>query len=516
MVSCFACSGQALYRETSGDRLVFCTHLCQRAWHGIGRRILSRAEQVPSHTFFDAQRPRVWWESAPRAFPTKAQVYAKLHDRSTWPDAGDVFPGVFRPKGESMFEVGASEAALPLAVYSNPQKDAPFLPSDIVMLLKNTLVHLPQSAPGPGANRREILGYEEATATDDVAINEACTGVRVAALFFAGISRAFVPVVDFFPCACTPDAETSSPQRRFFTVQPVVENAVHVWDGLPRSEEMVVPYIRSVLGQLLVALEAAQEHLSFTHYDLNTGNVLAEQTDIVDGEAWTFVRRGSGRVCFDPRDTQGRLVRIIDYGLSRAESPYGVPTETFWQGSGGTKGAWRAFNAFQDTRSIAYFLIEHIVTARREVASAVLQDSALMRVLTLMLGVESWKTLKNSPTGEYAIFAKRTPRLGHTEDIGARLSLPFKASDLLQFGMKAESRISDFYWGEILPHKREDVTDAPLPGDVVNDAFFDVLRVPAKQDAVLVDIGDASRSFPAYPDAPLQAKQKTKFNQTHS
>ncbi len=498
MERCLVCSGRAVYREKSHEGLRFCTHLCQRAWHGIGRRSLSRQDPLPrEHEFFDVPRPRLWWKNK-GLFPTNAQVFEQLRNARSWPSLEDISPRILLPKGESAFEIGGSEAELSLAVYSNPERDVPFLPTDTVMVLKTPQLYFPQTIPGPGDNRIETLRYRERAMFDDIAINEACTGIRVAALFFAGISRAFVPIIDFFPCACNAELSEISPERRFFTVQPVVENSMHIWEGLPAEADLAVPYVRSVFAQVLAAIEAAQHHIEFTHYDLNVGNVLVEQTDIVGGEVWTCTRHTYSPLHFDPRDTQGKLVRIIDYGLSRAEDPHGMMAETYWKGrsTSDDENIYRGFDAHRDTRMVAYFLIEHIATQRRELADVLFKEDDLMRVLKMMLGLDSWTSL-HSPTGEYTIFLKKDSRiLRRSVDKTIHLALPFDAADLLRFAMDIGGRVSGFYWAEVNLNRKDD-SDAPTPSNILDDKFFDSMRLPLGEGTrTIIDIGDSTREIP--------------------
>ena len=494
MVQCCVCRVRARYRESSPTGQHFCTHLCQRAWHGVaGRALADEDALVREEDFFLTLRRRLWGVELP-TFPTKDVVFDYLGMPDVWPRLTQLVPNLLQPKGATEFEVGASGAKLALAVYTDPDHDAPFLLRNTVMLLKSV---------------RVSHDFDSNTAT---MINEACTGARAGALFFAGISRIFVPVVDFFACMCDAKLLEEATHPRFFAVQTVVENGLEINEAVVHDAsddpKQTVAFVRSILAQVLCALEAAQHHIQFTHYDLHLGNVLAEETSSVENEVWTHVRPdGNQTIYFDPRHTRGRIVRIIDFGLSRANDPYREAPATFLDNER------REFDAHIDTRKFAYDFIARVLvpsaqvgvdvpefeTSLRKVRSVISGAPGIMRVLGAMMGTSSWTNLA-PPGGEYNIVLRPCPRLGRFEDVTAHLELPFDTHQLVRFLSDAgRSRSAPFVEQEIR-NSRTDDRSAPTPHDILNDRFFDPLRRAPNNVlrgfAKIVSIGDARRQFP--------------------
>lgn len=480
MAACDVCGLPAHYREDAPGERAFCTYLCQRVAHGVAGRTLTRnVGGVDAAAFFDSLRFRMWGRAQLGRFPVNEAVRRRLDSPETWPLLRDLVPSHIVTHGLTGFEIGASGAELALAAYRHAARDAPFLPVDGVVLLKSTDLTDPE------------IG---------LMVNEVCTGVRAAALFFSGVSRAFVPVVDFFPCATDSYMARATNDPRLFGVQTVVENALHFDDAViahvenAGTTDSVDAYVRSMFAQVLCALEAAQHHLQFVHYDLHMGNVLAEKTHVVDGEVLKHTRHSGYPLFFDQRDTGGRNARIIDYGYSRANDPTGMSGLTFHSEE------TRAFDSRVDMRNFAFAFIRAVLIPRfskthRELGAVITGNPDIMRVLEKMIGLRAWKSL-DAEGGEYHIVLPPNARLGRTEAVDARLALPATIYDVVNFIKKVGgTRVDTFVRNEIVI-PRTDSALAPTVSEVLDDVFFDALRTrPCGDNLVIVDIGDVRRSI---------------------
>lgn len=480
---CASCGLSAQFREVESPHTLFCTFLCQRKFHGVSGRALTEQRTDSDHAFFDARNVSLWLRHV-ALFPDVSAVLSAMEE--PWPTAAYLATNVLRPRDTTNLESGASGAEMYAATYIDGARHVPFLSKDAVVLMKSV-----RAVSGDDFEMR-------------MAVTEACTGARVGALYYAGISRAFVPVIDAFPVVATPNLgdAVGVDNQRFFVVQPFVEHAADFDDVLREDPANVVAASRSFIAQVLCALEAGAHAIGFTHYDLHLGNILAEKTHVVSGEVWAHTRPQGRTLYFDPSATDNRVARIIDFGLSRANHPRGAGTPTYLD------AVHEHYDAHIDMRMFAYAFIGTMsvqlvrpVTQEgtheaRAVRAAALKGirgcGPLMRVLENMLGLAQWERLH----GEYAFKLSKSVMAGREHDVDTSFKLPASALDLSKlFEDVGSSRMWPFVRQEISAIRTDDAT-APTIADILDDRFFAPLYTRPTEDAHVVSLGDARKEVP--------------------
>jgi hypothetical protein len=168
--------------------------------------------------------------------------------------------------------------------------------------------------------------------------NELVTGLRATLMYYARTAVAFTPIKDYF----------FYPMDESVTDGPLALHVVstrhdtyahdtihHITSERPPTDESL-DALRSILAQLLLTLEAAQEHLRFVHYDLHSSNVMLSHVTPDTSECeegpdvvWQYSRPGNrGEFIIPSRDAHGYAVRIIDFGASRCDDVRRVGDDT--------------------------------------------------------------------------------------------------------------------------------------------------------------------------------------------
>ena len=482
-IPCASCRSTAQFRETGGPHTPFCTFLCQRKYHGVSGRALTAQQTDNDGTFFDARNVSLWLRSV-ALYPDVAAVISAMEE--PWPTAADLTANVLQPRDTTNLESGGSGAEMYAATYVDGARHVPFLSGDAVVLMKSI-------------NSTSSEDYEMR-----MAVTEACTGARVGALYYAGISRAFVPVIDAFPVISTPNLgdAVGADNQRFFVVQPFVEHAKYVDDVLREDPANTVAAARSLIAQVLCALEASAHAIGFTHYDLHLGNVLAEKTHVIAGEVWAHTRPQGQTMYFDPNATDGRVARIIDFGLSRADHPHGTDAPAYMD------AAHEHADAHIDMRMFACALIRDLSVrgvfaatqkpdlkakaTRAAVLDGIRGCAPLMRVLEKMLGLAQWEGLRK----EYAFKLSKNILAGREHAVDTNFTLPASALDMSKFFEEVgATRTFPFFVQEVAA-LRTDVGGAPTIADILDDRFFAPLYARPEAGAHVVSIGDARKEIP--------------------
>ncbi len=373
----------------------------------------------------------------------------------------------------------------------------------------------------------KLLGSPLAVLDNYEPMNEAASGMRVSALVHAGISPAFTTVVDYFGCNAN---ERGEPQRdlRLFVVQEAMDKplAHHIKDLSAGDFDQALPHFQSILAQVLLALEAGQEHLKFVHNDLHVGNVMlgASPNTGAHVDYLQFRRPKELGDMFIPADIlpDSSTVRIIDFGRSRVNHPmqphdrnpthiiFGLEFEN-QQDFKKIQANWE-FDPWIDMRVFAYNLARSYL--RRQwgglfhdpTVPKTYGSSELLRVLEAMIGMSAW--------------TDRTPMHFRAEAWEDALAPSFlngvlariiaappgdRLYTLLQITAEqehvADERVA---WLDIFyvleaygsrPGNHQAYDNSPEPSDVLNDGFFGDFRPSGvTMETFAVDfVGDATR-----------------------
>jgi len=157
-------------------------------------------------------------------------------------------------------------------------------------------------------------------------INEIVAGVRWSFLTETQASPSFTKIVDFFSFPASYNHCGGADGLALHVVQEQHANNLQFFFHffIKRVPDLVqLNMVRSLLAQVLLALENAQSLLRATHYDLHIGNVMLKDPAQLDDDAWCF-QRPNHRPSFylDPNDLKGKQAVLIDFGRSRIDHPY--------------------------------------------------------------------------------------------------------------------------------------------------------------------------------------------------
>jgi hypothetical protein len=182
----------------------------------------------------------------------------------------------------------------------------------------------------PGFVKHDPVMFTHAYAREPnyESLNDVIAGMRVSALVHSGISPAFATVVDYFACNAGLDGFVADDLNLFVVSEKISHETRDVMRKMLASSSVgaveLVNMARSMLAQILLALEAAQSKLRFVHSDLHVGNVMLDALPkgYSTFDAVLRFRRPDGRNMFIPaRHTDFKIARIIDFGRSRVDNP---------------------------------------------------------------------------------------------------------------------------------------------------------------------------------------------------
>lgn len=270
-------------------------------------------------------------------------------------------------------------------------------------------------------------------AVNNETMNDVVAGGHATFLHICNIASALTPMIDYFSSSTSGMSSTmGSGSRLLYSVYPFyrysLANVLRTGGALginfdkPSAANLAV--IRAMLGQMLVALSAAQHVAQYVHYDLHTANVLCDYTRSgmaeYGKESWRYrvpvglTEEGDDvtfkDVVIPAATTSNMVLRIIDHGRSRIDRPgyWGNP-ECASRIDARQYAVNGTFDAGCDTRAfghdfVFYTLASWIPTlckARSSrlaiptlppVAASLCTDLAdLVDVLEAMTGMESWK-----------------------------------------------------------------------------------------------------------------------------
>jgi hypothetical protein len=240
---------------------------------------------------------------------------------------------------------------------------------------------------------------------------------------------------------------------------------------------------RAILAHVLLALEAGQSRLGFVHFDMHLGNIMLKG---MGGEQVTlqFRRPAEERDMFIPLNlTKQNLVRLIDFGRTRAENPdEEAAPATFAKILPGF-----TTTVFDRAIDMRYFGFEFVRIALR--GSDLFKDLLAGRdndtrefldVIDRMVGMHTWKRFEYSESEKIA-------HVGPDEAM-----IPFREF-LKRTRAATPEQLDVFKKWEILS-VRHDRSDEDLgPGDVLNMPFFREYGEPPDGEQTIDFIGDATR-----------------------
>ncbi len=387
--------------------------------------------------------------------------------------------------------------------------------------------------PGFVAIDTKLLASPLAVLLNYEAMNDVAAGMRVSALVHAGISPAFTTVVDYFGCNAD---ERGQPLRspNLFVVQEAMEKplAHHIRDLAAGDFDQALPHFKSILAQVLLAIEAGQEHLRFVHNDLHVGNVQlgAAPNAGVHVDYLQFRRPKLLGDMFIPAGIlpNSSIVRIIDFGRSRANHPMQPhdrnPTHIIFgfsdQQSFKKIQANSEFDPWIDMRIFAYNLARSYLRRRWGGLFADIKvpqtpaSSELLRVLEMMIGMDRWTD--RTPMHFRAEDWEDARAEGFLNSVltrviafppGSRLLTLLQITSAQQHVPERASWLDNFYVLEAYgsrPGNHQALDGSAEPSAVLNDRFFDEFRPRgAAMDTFAVDfVGDATRRVGDGPGAP--------------
>lgn len=347
-------------------------------------------------------------------------------------------------------------------------------------------------------------------------INDVVAGQRVTALVHAGISPAFTPVYDFFICniedglpAVGTTAMYDAPDMGLFTISAQNSEMANDLVGLENIGEYnmlgarlghLIEFTRSVLAQLLLALEAGQHHLRFVHYDLRLGNVMyMELPADYTGAHLQFRRPLSNKLQNDlfirVDATDRRLVRIIDYGRTRVDHPNTPRSDTDVAHVSMEGLASQQFDQWVDMRTFAYDIGRFLFKTNGwltplanlyglegpQHAGAVTE---MLNVVEEMIGMKYWTQYGKSRYRDFP-------------DLITLKNSPAPFFDLLRSKMNddmvSDSAAMKFWVTEVFGNRADQLVTAPTPSNILDMPFFDQLRTRPTSGSVDF-IGDATQT----------------------
>jgi len=199
-------------------------------------------------------------------------------------------------------------------------------------------------------------------------------GTRLNILVATKIAPGFMRTVDWFVCHDFIDGKDKS------VLYSIIERQDIDFDKYLLGGPANMALNRSILGQLLYNMEAAQESLGYVHYDLHVGNVfarVARDPEQLAADFWSY-RRANGQTMWISADDSNRHEPvIIDFGRNRIRSPLFTMTGRPRTGrAAGTEvlslsgfenvGISSAFHRQWDMRRFSTYLVEALLQEQYE------------------------------------------------------------------------------------------------------------------------------------------------------
>ena len=371
----------------------------------------------------------------------------------------------------------------------------------------------------------ELLGHPLFFFPNYQGVNDVVAGMRVSALVHAGISPAFTTVVDYFACNADVNADPVDGVN-MFVVQEAMDTQLSDYlrelTKKPFSTQVLLS-IKSVLAQVLLALEAAQVHLQFVHNDLHTGNVMLGRAPNsgIPVDFLQFRRPGVlGSMFLPARSLPGsRVVRLIDFGRSRVNKP-GYPNDrnpsyvVFNVDDRATQifeklqAEWR-FDEHTDMRVFAWALASQLKSAWGGLLSrpdAPPDADELSRVLEMMTGMDQWYDAtpmafraETWDDPDAPVFLETVVARILAAPSGRRLRTAVRV--VVEHG-RTQTKFSDWLnmfrvlesYG-VRPQDHQQTDGSASLADVLNDPFFDEFRpgVLGMGEFEIDFVGDATR-----------------------
>ncbi len=365
-------------------------------------------------------------------------------------------------------------------------------------------------------------------------INEISAAQRVTALVRAGISPGFTPMFDYFFCNVADilpgggamvgvrgpvtqllgvfmvHATNPQPLSHLYRMHPEVTPAGVGVEG------MFADYLQTLtatLAHVLLALEAAQHHIQFVHYDAHELNVMLlpvhENSEVT---RFQFRRPANRGEFFIPLNaTQRHLVRFIDFGRSRVAHPHDH-SDVCWAQIG-TYSTPR-FDQVVDMRMFAFELVDvallrtgwlpDLLNTNRTSARLGRVSENFLDVLDAIIGMDQWESLQSRRAPPF--WAVMPTGLDRTEEMEFLRIAPIGSAPprsfrdflrLVQMTGAAPADMRNFRDREIAPTREDWVEGAGrTPADVLELPLFDFYRRPPSSGVTVDFIGDATREIP--------------------
>lgn len=164
--------------------------------------------------------------------------------------------------------------------------------------------------------------------------NELTISFYMTILSLAGVSCGFIRMFDWFRCTLDLDwfGSTLDPQfgAQFpqnnpfqYMIQERVDMQLMLF--FSRITFWSIKSVRSVIFQMLHALWMARRWFDFKHFDLHPGNIMVVNMSKTHRTTlWKFYIDEEKYYTVPASDTQGFVIKIIDFGLSQIRKPFPI------------------------------------------------------------------------------------------------------------------------------------------------------------------------------------------------
>jgi len=238
-------------------------------------------------------------------------------------------------------------------------------------------------------------------------------GMRMNLLLQAKLVRGFVRMYDWYICQ---GEMLSEVKKRTGEIEQKLKVKTRIFTFQEQAPETLAARLMLALldssqsflsgfAQLCLALEGSQNLLEYVHYDMHSRNVNTKDSETPDA-VLRFKRPYTDKPIYvDLRQTEGKEVKIIDYGRNRIRSSYvygDMPNEVIFLEEGFNLGISGRFHPQYDLRLYVIDFVQQLAIALPEQELRI--EASVLEMLNLLAGSSYIRTTMREIEGETEIY----------------------------------------------------------------------------------------------------------------